>query len=108
MVQSLPEFVMLFFVYSNLGLAMETIYMGIREHHLTNRGFLMGQYCPIYGIGLVGITALVQSSPYGYWISFFSIIFFCSVLEYLVSVLMEHIFHTRWWDYHDMKFNIKG
>jgi uncharacterized membrane protein len=87
---------------------METTYMAIREKHLTNRGFLLGPCCPIYGIGLVGITLLFQSSPYAFWYTFFAIIILCSVLEYTVSALMERLFHTRWWDYHDMKFNIRG
>ena len=56
----------------------------------------------------LGITLLFQGSHYGYWHVFFSIILLCSLLEYAVSALMERVFHTRWWDYHDMKFNIHG
>lgn len=82
--------------------------MGIRERRITNRGFLLGPCCPIYGVGLVGITLLFQNSRHGFWYVFLSIILLCSILEYAVSVLMERLFHTRWWDYHDMKFNING
>ena len=108
MVTSLAEYVLIFFAYSTLGWCMEMVYMGAREKRISNRGFLLGPCCPIYGIGLVGITALFQNSPYGYWMVFFSIILLCSVLEYFVSALMERLVHTRWWDYHDMKFNIHG
>ena len=89
-------------------LAIATLDMGVRERHLTNRGFLLGPCCPIYGAGMLGITLLFQGSHYGYWHVFFSIILLCSLLEYAVSALMERVFHTRWWDYHDMKFNIHG
>lgn len=108
MVSSLADYVLLFFTYSTLGWCMETLYMGVREHHITNRGFLLGPCCPIYGIGLVGITMLFQNTRHGFWYVFVSIILLCSVLEYTVSVLMERLFHTRWWDYHDMKFNLHG
>ena len=47
---------------------------GVRERRITNRGFLLGPCCPIYGAGMVGITLLFQDSHYSYWHVFFSII----------------------------------
>lgn len=108
MVTSLPEYVLIFFAYSILGWGMEVIYMGIREKKLTNRGFLLGPFCPIYGVGLTGITMLFQGYRGNFWFVFFSIIILCSVLEYTVSYVLERVFHTRWWDYHDMRFHIHG
>lgn len=32
----------------------------------------------------------------------------CSILEYLTSYFMEKLFHARWWDYSQRKFNING
>ena len=32
----------------------------------------------------------------------------CGVLEYFTSYIMEKIFHARWWDYSENKFNING
>ena len=32
----------------------------------------------------------------------------CGTLEYLTSYFMEKIFHARWWDYSQRKFNING
>ncbi len=108
MVTSLTEYVMIFYVYSILGWCMEVVYMGFREKKLTNRGFLLGPFCPIYGIGLTAITMLFQSSRDHFLYVFFSIIILCSLLEYTASYLLERLFHTHWWDYHDMKFNIHG
>lgn len=108
MVHYLSDYVILFFAYATLGWCMETLYMGVRERRITNRGFLLGPCCPIYGAGMVGITLLFQDSHYSYWHVFFSIILLCGLLEYAVSALMERVFHTRWWDYHDMRFNIHG
>ncbi len=31
-----------------------------------------------------------------------------SVLEYFTSWLLEKLFHTRWWDYSNRKFNLHG
>lgn len=82
--------------------------MGIREKKLTNRGFLLGPFCPIYGAGLTCITILYQDRLDHFFYVFFSIIALCSLLEYTVSYLLERLFHTHWWDYHDMRFNIHG
>lgn len=32
----------------------------------------------------------------------------CTVLEYLTSLVMEKLFHARWWDYSNRKFNVNG
>ncbi len=84
------------------------LYFLVWERKLINRGFLLGPFCPIYGIGLVGITMLFQDERGGFAADFISIILLCSILEYIVSAAMERLFHTRWWDYNDMRFNIHG
>lgn len=108
MVQSAKEFIFLFFVYSFLGWVMETIYMAIKERHLSYRGFLLGPLCPIYGVGLILITVLLQHLKRHFLAVFFLIIVCCSVLEYITSFVMEHFFHMRWWDYSELKFNLNG
>lgn len=62
MVYNLTECAALFFAYAAMGWFMEVLYMGVRERHLTNRGFLLGPCCPIYGAGMLGITLLFQGS----------------------------------------------
>lgn len=32
----------------------------------------------------------------------------CGTLEYITSWLMEKLFHARWWDYSQKRFNING
>ena len=108
MASNLTEYLVLFYVYSLLGWCMEMVYCGIREHRLVNRGFLLGPCCPIYGVGMVTITVLFQHARFGFAAVFVMIIVFCTALEYAASVVMEHFFHTRGWDYNDMKFNIHG
>lgn len=108
LVRTLPEFAFLFFAYSFMGWSMEMLYKGIELRKAVNRGFLVGPYCPIYGFALVTITILFQRSPINPLLTFLLIVAFCSTLEYAVSYLMERIFHKRWWDYYDKKFNLNG
>jgi cardiolipin synthase len=39
---------------------------------------------------------------------FFGSVLLATALEYITSLLMEIIFHTRWWDYSKFRFNLKG
>ena len=32
----------------------------------------------------------------------------CGTLEYLTSYFMEKLFHARWWDYSNRRFNLNG
>ena len=49
-----------FLIYSVLGWFVESIYMSICNHKITNRGFARGPFCPIYGFGgVLGYLALL-------------------------------------------------
>ncbi len=75
---------------------------------LVNRGFLLGPYCPIYGAGGILITILLKEFIQLPILLFFMAILLCGTLEYLTSLVMEKLFHFRWWDYSNKKINING
>ena len=104
----IENYVLLFFVGSVLGWMMEVICKLIQYHRFINRGFLIGPYCPIYGFGSVLLTALLTPYVNSPVIVFFMAIIICGMLEYLTSYLMEKLFHARWWDYSQKRFNLHG
>ena len=97
-------------IYSFLGYLCEVIYVAIRTKKITNRGFLYGPVVPIYGFGaLIIILCLTPLYNLGMWYFVFILgVILTSGLEYLTSYAMELIFHMRWWDYSNKKFNING
>lgn len=100
---------LIFFIYSFFGWIIETINCSIlAKKKVLNRGFLIGPYIPIYGVGsLIMILSLVgfRNNP----IILFSLaVIYCSLVEYLTSYVMEKLFSARWWDYTHEKFNING
>ena len=99
---------LVFLAYSILGWIIEIIDILIKDKKLVNRGFLIGPYCPIYGVGGVLATLLLQKYNNDLVVLFFMGIIIFSVLEYYTSLIMEKIFHARWWDYSDNKLNING
>jgi uncharacterized membrane protein len=104
----IPKYVLLFFTYSIFGWIMEVILSIIQRKKLINRGFLIGPYCPIYGIGVILITIFLAKYKEDRIITFVMSILICGTLEYFTSYFMEKIFHARWWDYSNKKMNING
>lgn len=99
---------MLFIAYSLIGWVVEVVGILIQERKFVNRGFLIGPYCPIYGVGGITIILLLNKYMEDPIVLFVMAIVICSLLEYFTSYIMEKLFKTRWWDYSNYKFNING
>ena len=102
----LSFYFLLFIIYSFLGWFVEVINVFLNTKKLVNRGFLLGLYCPIYGVGCLAMIFLLDQYLEEPAILFLVSMFLFSVLEYGTSWLMEKLFRTRWWDYSHKKFKI--
>ena len=99
---------MMFMFYSIVGWIIEVIYTFITDKKIVNRGFLIGPYCPIYGVGCLLIIILLKKYTDDFIVLFIMSMLICSLLEYLTSYVMEKLFNARWWNYSNRKFNING
>lgn len=97
-----------FYIYSIIGWSLEVIYCRLLEGKFTNRGFLHGPYCPIYGVGATIIVLTLNRFYNNPILVFIFGLILTSILEYITSLIMEKIFNAKWWDYSNMKFNIHG
>ena len=108
MEHNIAVYFLYFIILAIMGWIMEVTLQLVQKHKFSNRGFLIGPYCPIYGCGGILIT-LTLSNLHNHPIALFSTaILICGILEYVTSYLMEKIFNARWWDYSKNKFNING
>lgn len=98
----------LFLIYSFIGWIVDIIGDYLQNERIVNRGFLIGPYCPIYGTGALLIIIILSKYSNDLLVLFIMSVLVCSILEYLTSYVMEKLFHTRWWDYKTMSFNING
>lgn len=105
----IPLYILLFFFYSAAGWFVESLYRSIGEKRIINSGFLTGPMCPIYGTGALVMTVFLYN-PFkdNLLLVFLLGMLFCDIVEYITSVLMEVLFHARWWDYTYEFMNIKG
>lgn len=108
MIKSFEMYILIFFTYSFLGWAMESVGSIFKEKKFVNRGFLIGPYCPVYGTGVVLIELLLNKYTNDIPILFFLSILICGILEYATGYFMEKWFNARWWDYSKNRFNING
>ena len=86
----------------------EIVCSSIKQKKLVNRGFLCGPYCPIYGVGSLFILLLLLRFKDNPVVIYILGAILTSAIEYITSFLLEKIFHNKWWDYSDEKFNIHG
>ncbi len=97
-----------FFLFSIIGWMVESIYMSFCNKKLTNRGFMTGPFCPIYGVGAtlgyIILHPLAQN-----WIMLYIVgAALATMFEFLVARLMMKLFGEVWWDYNEKFCNYKG
>ncbi|MBP1566803.1 MAG: putative ABC transporter permease [Oscillospiraceae bacterium] len=94
--------------WSVFGWFLEVVVRTLETGGFENRGFLNGPFCPIYGFGVTIITHILEPIQDNFFILYISSSLICTSFELLVGILMQKIFHTKWWDYSHEKFNYKG
>jgi len=100
---------LMFMIYSVIGYVAEITFCSVKSKKLIwNRGFLIGPYLPIYGTGAIAIVSTLGRYRDDFIALFVMSMFYCLLIEYFTSYIMEKIFHLRWWDYSDKKYNING
>lgn len=104
----IEQYFLCFMIYSMIGWLMEVIVTFVEDKKFVNRGFLIGPYCPIYGWGYLAITILLTKYKTHPVALFVLISVVCSVIEYVTSLVLEKLFHARWWDYSKRLLNVDG
>lgn len=97
-----------FIIYSIAGWALESLYRSLCEKKIINSGFLIGPFCPIYGTGAIIMLLFLEGFKENILVLFLISFLVLSIWEYLVGVLLEKSFKTKYWDYSDHKINING
>ncbi|MDE7321285.1 MAG: putative ABC transporter permease [Lachnospiraceae bacterium] len=97
-----------FFLFSIIGWMVESVYMSLCNKKITNRGFMTGPYCPIYGVGAT--LGYIILHPLAHNIAALYIVgaLLATLFELIVAKLMMRLFGEVWWDYNDKFCNYKG
>lgn len=110
-IENFMDYIFIFFIFSVIGWSIEVTLKFIQFHRFVNRGFLVGPYCPIYGLGSVLIIFINRSLykfEHSIGLTFLVSILICGLVEYFVSYFLEKKYHARWWDYSKKPMNLNG
>lgn len=102
------QLIFFFIIYSIAGWILESIYKSILEKKPINSGFMFGPYCPIYGFGAIIMIALLQNIKSDITLLFIVSFVVLTLWEYVVGVILEKVYHTKYWDYSNNRINING
>ncbi len=97
-----------FFLYSFFGWIYESVLVSVKKKTWVNRGFLNGPMIPLYGAGATIVYILLGVRTENAVLVFLEGMILASILEYITSFLMERIFHAKWWDYSQNRYNLHG
>ena len=100
--------ILFFFIYSFMGWVCECVYCSIPARKFINRGFLTGPLCPVYGFGALLVIWILTPVSGDVGMLFLFGLLVTSALEYITSLLLEKLFHMKWWDYSAKHCNIHG
>ena len=98
----------IFFVYSFIGWCGEAAMAAVHRHKFVNRGFVSGPICPVYGAGAAAVAVFLPELKDQLFFLFLGGMIVTTFVEYLTGRLLELIFHRKWWDYSDQRFNLDG
>lgn len=98
----------IFIIYSVFGWIYECCLVSVQKKIFVNRGFLSGPVVPIYGCGALVVYLVLWDYRSNLILVYVGGFFLATILEYITSLIMELVFHTRWWDYSKIPLNLKG
>lgn len=105
---SIPQLLWCFFIYSSLGWCLEISYAAIKKRSFFNKGVLNGPLCPIYGVGIIFCSIFFDSLHDSLFFLFVACTAAILLLEYFTGLMIERLYHKRWLDYSNYRYNLNG
>ena len=108
MTYNIYQLLWIFFFYFFIGWCGEVVLAAVNRHKFVNRGFVSCPLCPVYGAGAVAVSVFLPELEEQLFFLFLGGMIVTAFVEYLTGRLLELIFHKKWWDYSEQKFQLDG
>lgn len=102
------QWFLFFYIYCFIGWIWETAYVSAKSGRFENRGFMNGPFLPIYGSGAIVILLATLPMRRNPVLVFVFGMIAATILELITGIIIEKIFHVRYWDYSYRKIQYKG
>lgn len=100
------ELIWLFFSYALAGWILETVTAALKRKRFVNRGLINAPFCVIYGFTSVLVTVFFHELDV-FWL-FAASFMLTTVVEWSAGHLIEVMYHEKWWDYSNIRWNFDG
>ena len=98
-----------FWTYSFFGYLLEKGYAAAtRAERQARKGFLLLPMCPVYGLGALAVLALPPALSDGFWSLALWGGLTATAVEYVVHLLYDRLLGVRFWDYSQVRGNLRG
>ena len=106
---SLYEIFWYFVIYAVLGWVVEVCFCSINTGGFVNRGFLNGPVCaPFTALAWWRCWCACGPCAITFRCCMRGAVLLTSALELVTGWVLKKLFHTSWWDYSNMRFNLGG
>lgn len=106
-INPIQDILFYFILYSFIGWIIEGIYTVVTEKRFATRSFLNMPLKPMYGFAPIILLECANPRASIVFIMFLSFVI-PSVVELISGMFLKGFFNERWWDYSNIKYNIKG
>ena len=98
-----------FFLFSFFGYCLECVVLSYEEKRIiTNRGFVHGPFCIIYGFCALIATVILTPFIGTPVLLYIASACLATLAELVTANIMIRFFGAFWWDYSKKKFNYRG
>lgn len=87
-----------FFIYSFAGWCVGVAAAAVKRKTFVNTGVLNLPLCPIYGVLAVAFSMFMGELRHQFFFLFLGGMIITAVLTVITSVVLQRIFHRRWWE----------
>lgn len=105
-VDKVKLYLFIFIAGAFAGYIYEVIFELIESGTFVNKGFYYGPYLPVYGVGAVFLSLILNNYKKHTFLVFVLGILITGIVEYITGYAMYKIFHKKWWDYTGLFLNI--
>lgn len=102
------ELLWLFLIYSLLGWCAGVAVAAVKRKRFINTGVLNLPLCPVYGISAVSYSVFLIELKGSPVFLFLGGMMISAFLTFMTGLVLERIFHRKWWDYSKFRVGFNG
>lgn len=102
------ELIWLFLMYSFFGWCAGVMVSAVRRKKFINTGVLNLPVCPVYGVTAVAYSVILAELKHSPFFLFLGGVVMGAFLTVMTGIILEGIFHRKWWVYKRFRVGMGG